>query len=153
MLQDVSKLLQPGVLGAIYPDLAGMTPDIAGFGWFQGWNDGAKQKCISAVALVDNFLFLIRFLLMVGCSVNYTAAYETNLVHLIQDLRHAWKKPHLPVVIAFQDLMDGKTKVRVERHRTAGMVPTLPKSIVDVLDKIASAAESISCCLKSALQI
>jgi hypothetical protein len=43
MLQDVSKLLQPGVLGAIYPDLAGMTPDIAGFGWFQGWNDGAKQ--------------------------------------------------------------------------------------------------------------
>jgi hypothetical protein len=36
---------------------------------------------------------------MLGCSVNYTAAYETNLVHLIQDLRHAWKKPHLPVVI------------------------------------------------------
>jgi hypothetical protein len=44
MLQDVEKLLQPGVLGTIYPDLAGMTPDIAGFGWFQGWNDGTC-KC------------------------------------------------------------------------------------------------------------
>jgi hypothetical protein len=28
-----------------------------------------------------------------------TAAYETNLVHLIQDLRHAWKNAHLPVSI------------------------------------------------------
>eukprot|EP00980_Cylindrotheca_fusiformis_P019289 scaffold6613_cov75-Cylindrotheca_fusiformis.AAC.1 len=44
MLQDVQKLLQPGVLGEIYPDLMDMTPDIAGFGWFQGWNDGTRTK-------------------------------------------------------------------------------------------------------------
>mmetsp|Transcript_37688 Transcript_37688/g.91539 ORF Transcript_37688/g.91539 Transcript_37688/m.91539 type:complete len:238 (-) Transcript_37688:50-763(-) len=74
MLQDVNKLLKPGVLGKIYPDLEGMTPDIAGFGWFQGWND--------------------------GCEVNATAAYETNMVHMIQDVRRAWKKPELPVSIA-----------------------------------------------------
>ena len=42
MLQDVDKLLKPGVLGKIYPGLEGMTPDIAGFGWFQGWNDGTS---------------------------------------------------------------------------------------------------------------
>lgn len=40
MIEDVSKLLKPGVLGKMYPDLEGMTPDVAGFGWFQGWNDG-----------------------------------------------------------------------------------------------------------------
>lgn len=34
-----------------------------------------------------------------GCSVNYTAAYETNLVHLIQDMRYALRKPTLPVVV------------------------------------------------------
>jgi hypothetical protein len=36
MLQDVAKLLQPGVIGEIYPDLMGMTPEIAGFAWHQG---------------------------------------------------------------------------------------------------------------------
>ncbi|CAJ1958214.1 unnamed protein product [Cylindrotheca closterium] len=74
MIEDVERLLKPGVLGKIYPDLEGMTPDIAGFGWFQGWND--------------------------GCNVNATAAYETNMVHMIQDLRRAWKKPKLPASIA-----------------------------------------------------
>ena len=73
MLEDVKKLLMPGVIGTIYPDLANMTAEIAGFGWFQGWND--------------------------GCNVNYTAAYETNLVHLIKDLRREWDKPNLPVTI------------------------------------------------------
>ena len=73
MLQDVKKLLKPGVIGKIYPDLANMTAELSGFGWFQGWND--------------------------GCDANYTAAYETNMVHLIQDLRRAWNNPHLPVSI------------------------------------------------------
>lgn len=31
--------------------------------------------------------------------MNYTAAYETNLVNLIKDIRYALKKPKLPVVI------------------------------------------------------
>ena len=59
MLDDVEKLLRPGVIGTIFPDLKDFTPDIAGFGWCQGWND--------------------------GCSINATAAYETNLVNLISD--------------------------------------------------------------------
>ncbi|CAJ1952022.1 unnamed protein product [Cylindrotheca closterium] len=73
MLQDVNKLLKPGVLGTIFPQYTNMTVDVAGFVWFQGWND--------------------------GCSVNYTAAYETNLVHLIQDMRYALRKPKLPVLV------------------------------------------------------
>jgi alpha-galactosidase len=74
MVDNVRKIMNPGVIGRIFPDLSGLTPELAGFGWFQGWND--------------------------GCSLNDTAAYETNMVHLIQDLRNEWKSPHLAVSIA-----------------------------------------------------
>lgn len=73
MVDNVRKLLQPGVITTIFPDLVDTTPVIAGFGWFQGWND--------------------------GCAVNDTAAYETNMVNLIKDLRQEWKNPYLPVSI------------------------------------------------------
>jgi len=74
MLEDVGKLMKPGVLAQMFPDTAGLEPEIAGFGWFQGWND--------------------------GCNLNQTAAYETNMVNLIKDLRDEWQKPNLPVSIA-----------------------------------------------------
>jgi hypothetical protein len=35
-----------------------------------------------------------------GCDLNQTAAYETNMVNLIQDLRREWRSPALPVAIA-----------------------------------------------------
>eukprot|EP00980_Cylindrotheca_fusiformis_P021785 scaffold8614_cov85-Cylindrotheca_fusiformis.AAC.2 len=109
MLEDVEKLLQPGVLSKIYPDLEGMIPDIAGFGWFQGWND--------------------------GCDANMTAAYETNMVHLIQDLRRAWNKPRLPVAIGISgfdgwehqgqgrspaDCWDGPNATKIHCHCDGG---------------------------------
>lgn len=74
MLQDVAAIMKPGVIADMFPDTAGLTPTIAGFGWFQGWND--------------------------GCSLNQTAAYESNMVNLIKDVRVAWDEPGLPVVIA-----------------------------------------------------
>ena len=74
MLQDVAAIMKPGVIGEMFPDLTGLTPAIAGFGWFQGWND--------------------------GCDLNETAAYETNMAHLITDLRKEWDVPTLPVSIA-----------------------------------------------------
>ena len=67
MLQDVADIMAPGMVGKMFPGLAGLTPKIAGFGWHQGWND--------------------------GCSLNQTAEYETNLVNLIKDLRRTWKNP------------------------------------------------------------
>lgn len=74
MLKDVAAIMKPGVIAQMFPDAAGLTPEVAGFGWFQGWND--------------------------GCSLNDTAAYETNMVNLIKDLRKEWSKPSLPVSIA-----------------------------------------------------
>jgi len=73
MMQDVSELVKPGVIGEMFPDLAGLTPKISGFGWWQGWND--------------------------GCDLNMTAAYETNMVNLIKDLRAEWNS-NLAVSIA-----------------------------------------------------
>jgi hypothetical protein len=74
MVDNVRKIMAPGVIGRIFPEWFGLTPELAGLGWFQGWND--------------------------GCSLNDTAAYETNMVHLIQDLRNEWNLPHLAVSIA-----------------------------------------------------
>ena len=57
----------------LFPELAGKTPRLAGFGWHQGWNDGVPEM---------------------------TAEYEANMVNLITDLRRDLGVPDLPVVIA-----------------------------------------------------
>ena len=36
MLDDVEKIMKPGVLGKMFPDTVALEPEIAGFGWFQG---------------------------------------------------------------------------------------------------------------------
>jgi alpha-galactosidase len=56
----------------LFPPLKGKRPELAGFVWFQGWNDqyGGQDE------------------------------YESNLKHLIRDVRRDLKSPHLPVVIA-----------------------------------------------------
>ena len=74
MIEDVRKIMKPGVIGKMFPELTNYTAEISGFAWHQGWND--------------------------GCNVNDTAAYETNMVNLIKDLRREWKNPHLPISIA-----------------------------------------------------
>ena len=56
-----------------FPALAGKELEIAGFIWFQGWNDMFNKE-----ALAD---------------------YEGNLVHLIKDVRAEFNTPKLPVVI------------------------------------------------------
>ena len=56
-----------------FPDFAGMEAEIAGFIWFQGWND-----MISADA---------------------TAEYTANMIHFIDDVRKDLKRPKLPFVI------------------------------------------------------
>jgi len=74
MVDDLHKILAPGAAAAMFPDLAGLTPVLAGVGWWQGWND--------------------------GCDLNQTAAYEANLVNLIKDLRAEFRLPALPVSVA-----------------------------------------------------
>ena len=57
-----------------FPSLAGYRTNLAGFGWHQGWND--------------------------GCSKIDSVEYESNLAHLIRDMRNELNSPQLPFVIA-----------------------------------------------------
>jgi hypothetical protein len=56
-----------------FPALSGREHRIRGFVWFQGWNDMFDPQA--------------------------RAEYETNLHHLIHDVRREWKQPALPIVI------------------------------------------------------
>lgn len=61
-------------MGTRFPALKGLTPELAGFVWFQGWNDHIDAA--------------------------YADAYEANLLCFIQDLRKDLDAPKLPVVLA-----------------------------------------------------
>ena len=60
-------------LDSEFPALAGRHIEIAGFIWFQGWNDMFNNDALDQ--------------------------YEENLVHLIKDVRKKYKNPNLPVVV------------------------------------------------------
>ncbi len=72
MIQTVQDVTQN--LGTEFPDINVTDFEISGFAWFQGWNDGAS----------DDFL----------------NEYESNLYHLVNDVRNDLGTPDLPVVIA-----------------------------------------------------
>lgn len=72
MLKEVRETLAN--LKSRFPAHEGGGHEIAGFVWFQGWNDMVSKEA--------------------------TAEYERNLVNLIKDVRRAWKIPDLPVVVA-----------------------------------------------------
>src|SRR5262249_49956143 len=70
MLADVRETMAN--CGELFPALKGKKPELAGFVWFQGWNDqyGAQDE------------------------------YAANLRHLIHDVRKDLNAPQLPFVIA-----------------------------------------------------
>lgn len=61
-------------LKADFPAYQGQGYELAGFVWYQGWNDGVDPK-------------------------NAIPEYEQNLVNLIKDVRKELKSPRLPVVV------------------------------------------------------
>lgn len=61
-------------IGTEFPDIGITDFEIAGFAWFQGWNDGASNAFLNE--------------------------YESNLHHLVNDVRNDLGLPNLPVVIA-----------------------------------------------------
>ncbi|MBK9107572.1 MAG: T9SS type A sorting domain-containing protein [Saprospiraceae bacterium] len=61
-------------MGSYFPELKAMDFEISGFVWFQGWNDGASDDHLNE--------------------------YESNLYHLVNDVRNELKNPKLPVIIA-----------------------------------------------------
>ena len=72
VLEDTKRVLAD--LGTEFPELKGGRPELAGFGWHQGWNDRVNQA--------------------------FNDEYESNLAHFIRDLRRDLGTPTLPFVIA-----------------------------------------------------
>ena len=71
MLKEVHSTLENR--GELFSDYKDLDYEIAGFVWFQGWNDMVNP--------------------------DYTAAYTTNMANFIRDVRKDLKKPTLPFVI------------------------------------------------------
>lgn len=72
MIETVNQVTSN--LSSEFPVIAEEDYEISGFAWFQGWNDGASQD------FLDN--------------------YESNLIHLVNDVRADLGNPDLPFVIA-----------------------------------------------------
>ncbi len=79
MLEEVNGTLAD--LKTHFPGYADQGYEIAGFVWFQGWND--------------------------MINADYTAEYASNLTHFIRDVRKDLKAPKLPFVVG-QMGVDGK---------------------------------------------
>jgi len=79
MLDEVNGTLSN--LKSHFPDYSGQGYEIAGFVWFQGWND--------------------------MISADYTKEYTANLTHFIRDVRKDFKSPKMPFVIG-QMGVDGR---------------------------------------------
>ena len=71
LLKEVKDVMENS--GTYFPALKGRPLEIAGFVWFQGWNDqyGGVEK-----------------------------EYESNMAHFIRDVRNDLKSPNMPFVIA-----------------------------------------------------
>ncbi|MCP4488499.1 MAG: hypothetical protein GY820_14440 [Gammaproteobacteria bacterium] len=90
-----------------FPEYSGKTIEIAGFLWFQGWNDGGCTTC------AEN--------------------YETNLNCLVSDLRNDLNDPDLPVVIIQSHRGDATSAVQVAQYNVAANTENTNLAITDDL--------------------
>lgn len=91
MLEEVNSTLAD--VKKVFPSYAGQGYEIAGFVWFQGWND-----MINADA---------------------TAEYTVNLTHFIRDVRKDLKSPRLPFVIGQMGVDGMKPGANVKAFKEA----------------------------------
>ncbi len=91
MLDEVKSTLTN--LSALFPEYSGQGYELAGFVWFQGWNDMINAE--------------------------YTAEYSTNLAHFIRDVRRDFQSPKLPFVIAQMGVDGTNANANVKRFKAA----------------------------------
>jgi alpha-galactosidase len=91
MLEEVNGTL--AALRTHFPDYAGQGWELAGFLWFQGWND--------------------------MISAEYTAEYTANLTHFIRDVRKDLKAPKLPFVIGQMGVEGANPGAGIKRFKEA----------------------------------
>ena len=103
MLEHIHKVLAD--IRRVYPDYdAKAGYELAGFVWFQGWND-----------MVDGSTYPTR-----GQPGSYDA-YSKNLAHFIRDVRRDLKAPKLPFVIGVLGAGGPIAKYGPDQKRYAGI--------------------------------
>ena len=103
MLEHIHKVLAD--IRRVYPDYdAKAGYELAGFVWFQGWND-----------MVDGSTYPTR-----GQPGSYDA-YSENLAHFIRDVRRDLKAPKLPFVIGVMGAGGPIAKYGPDQKRYAGI--------------------------------
>ena len=103
MLEHIHKVLAD--IRRVYPDYdAKAGYELAGFVWFQGWND-----------MVDGSTYPTR-----GQPGSYDA-YSKNLAHFIRDVRRDLKAPKLPFVIGVMGAGGPIAKYGPSQKRYAGI--------------------------------
>ena len=103
MLEHIHKVLAD--IRRVYPDYdAKAGYELAGFVWFQGWND-----------MVDGSTYPTR-----GKPGSYDA-YSKNLAHFIRDVRRDLKAPKLPFVIGVMGAGGPIAKYGPDQKRYAGI--------------------------------
>ena len=103
MLEHIHKVLAN--IRRVYPDYdAKAGYELAGFVWFQGWND-----------MVDGSTYPTR-----GQPGSYDA-YSKNLAHFIRDVRRDLKSPKLPFVIGVMGAGGPIAKYGPDQKRYAGI--------------------------------
>ena len=103
MLEHIRKVL--GDIKRVYPAYdAKAGYELAGFVWFQGWND-----------MVDSGTYPTR-----GQPGGY-ASYSKNLAHFIRDVRRDLKAPKLPFVIGVMGAGGPIAKYGPDQKRYAGI--------------------------------
>jgi alpha-galactosidase len=116
MLKEVRETLEN--YETLFPSLKGATPEIAGFVWFQGWNDqynGAETE------------------------------YASNMTHFIKDVRKEFESPEMPFVIGVMGQngskeAKGAMKVIQDAQTAMEKLPKVKAVRTDVLiDKAAEA--------------
>ncbi len=91
MLEEVHETLAN--LKGHFPDYDSQGYELAGFVWFQGWND--------------------------MINADYTAEYTANLTHFIRDVRHDLKAPKLPFVVGQMGVDGANPNASVKRFKAA----------------------------------
>jgi Carbohydrate esterase, sialic acid-specific acetylesterase len=80
-------------LKKLFPDYADQGYELAGFVWFQGWND--------------------------MISADYTAEYAQNLSHFIRDVRKDLKSPKLPFVVGQMGVEGASPSAGIKKFKAA----------------------------------
>jgi hypothetical protein len=107
LIQKANEIKNPEVSHALFPEYEEKNMEIAGFIWFQGWNDGLDD-------------------------VN-KENYETNLECMLEDLRDDLSLPELPVVIVQSHVGDPDNLVQVGQANVAQKTENTNLAITDDL--------------------